>query len=294
MTLTQLTYFQTVARCQHFRLAASELNISQPSLSRSIANLEEELGIVLFERHGRNVTLTRYGRLFLSHADRILSEVAIAEKQMKKLSGNAGHVDIAYVFPLAARYIPHMVRQFLEIEKNKDVTFNFHQSHTGEMIEALKTERYDVIFGSYVENEPDIQFIPIMNQEMIIITPLEHPLSKKKNPGLRDLENYPIIGYEPSSGLGRFTNRTYASYSLKPNIICESPDENAIASLVAENFGIALVADVDVLRHFSLEKLHLTDVSLRHTVYLAYLKDHYQIPAVKNFISFIKKEGTRI
>ena len=78
MTLTQLTYFQTVARCQHFRLAASELNISQPSLSRSIANLEEELGIVLFERHGRNVTLTRYGRLFLSHADRILSEVAIA------------------------------------------------------------------------------------------------------------------------------------------------------------------------------------------------------------------------
>ena len=97
-----------------------------------------------------------------------------------------------------------MVRQFLEIEKNKDVTFNFHQSHTGEMIEALKTERYDVIFGSYVENEPDIQFIPIMNQEMIIITPLEHPLSKKKNPGLRDLENYPIIGYEPSSGLGRF------------------------------------------------------------------------------------------
>ena len=110
MTLTQLTYFQTVARCQHFRLAASELNISQPSLSRSIANLEEELGIVLFERHGRNVTLTRYGRLFLSHADRILSEVAIAEKQMKKLSGNAGHADIAYVFPLAARYIPHRIR----------------------------------------------------------------------------------------------------------------------------------------------------------------------------------------
>lgn len=56
--------FQTVARHQHFRLAAAELSISQPSLSRSIAVLEEELGIILFERKGRTVTLTKYGKLF--------------------------------------------------------------------------------------------------------------------------------------------------------------------------------------------------------------------------------------
>ena len=145
-----------------------------------------------------------------------------------------------------------------------------------------------------MENEPGIQFVPILKQEMIIITPLGHPLAKKKDPGLKDLENYPVMGYDRTSGLGRFTNRTYASYALSPNIVCESPDENAIASLVAEDFGIALVADVDILSHFPLEKLHLTDVSLSHTVYMAYLKDHYQIPAVKNFISFIKKEGSHI
>ena len=102
------------------------------------------------------------------------------------------------------------------------------------------------------------------------------------------------MGYDKTSGLGQFTNRTYSSYGLTPNIVCESPDENAIASLVAEDFGIALVADVDILDHFPLEKIHLTDVSLSHTVYMAYLKDHYQIPAVKNFISFIKKEGSHI
>ena len=81
---------------------------------------------------------------------------------------------------------------------------------------------------------------------------------------------------------------------ILPNIICESPDENAIASLVAEDFGIALVADVAILDHFKLEKLHLSDVTLHHTVYLAYLRGHYQIPAVRNFISFIKKEGTSL
>lgn len=294
MTLNQIFYFQTIARCQHFRLAASELNISQPSLSRSIANLEEELGLVLFDRKGRTVTLTKYGRVFLEHADRILNEVQTAEKQMKKLAGNEGHVDIAYVFPLAARYIPHTVRQFLEKGKNERISFNFHQSYTREMITGLKSDQYDVIFGSYVENEPDIQFVPIMHQEMIIITPLGHPLADKRDPVLKDLEDYPIMGYDRTSGLGGFTSRIYMSYSVSPRIICESPDENAIASLVAENFGIALVADVEILDHFPLKKLHLTDVSLRHTVYMAYMKDRYQIPAVRNFISFIKKEGTSI
>ena len=77
MTLNQILYFQTVARHQHFRLAAAELSISQPSLSRSIAVLEEELGIILFERKGRTVTLTKYGKLFLEHADRILDEVRL-------------------------------------------------------------------------------------------------------------------------------------------------------------------------------------------------------------------------
>ena len=294
MTLNQIVYFQTVARCQHFRLAASELNISQPSLSRSISDLEDELGIVLFERKGRTVTLTKYGRIFLEHADRILNDVALAEKQMKRLAGSSGHVDIAYVFPLAAWYIPHMVRQFLAGGSNEKISFNFHQTNTYEMVNGLKAENYDVIFGAYVEDEPGIQFVPILKQEMIIITPLGHPLASKENVSLKDLEGYPVIGYDRNSGLGKFTLRTYASYSLQPNIICESPDENAIASLVAEDFGIALIADVDILEHFQLEKLHLTDISLQHTVYMGYLRDHYQIPAVRSFISFIKKEGTRI
>ena len=294
MTLNQILYFHSVAQCQNYHLAASKLNISQPSLSRAIANLEDELGIILFERKGRTVSLTKYGKIFLEHADRILNDVKVAERQMEKLSGNAGHVDIAYVFPLAAQYIPHTVRQFLKKGKNKQISFSFHQTYTREMVNGLKAGQYDVIFGSYVENEPDIQFVPILNQEMILITPLGHPLAGKPDPVLRDLERYPVMGYDRTSVLGGFTNRIYSSYSVNPDIICESPDENAIASLVAENFGIALVADVDILDHFPLEKLRLTDVNLRHTVYMAYIKNRYQIPAVRNFISFILKEGSNI
>lgn len=294
MTLNQLLYFQRVAKSQHFRQAAAKLNISQPSLSRSMASLEEELDIILFERTGRNVHLTKYGRIFLEHVDRILNEVNLATERMRQLSGNEGHVDIAYVFPLAGSYIPHMVRRFLQKEKNSNVTFSFHQSHTHEMLEGLKADRYDVIFGSYVENEPDIQFVPIINQKMVVITPPGHPLLEKADIRLNDLERYPVIGYDRTSGLGKFTNRLYQSHNLSPDIICESPDENAISALVAEDFGIALVADVELIRERDVCILRLSDADFTHTVYMAYKKDHYLISAVKNFIQFIRKEGTHL
>lgn len=294
MTLNQLLYFQKVAKIQHFRQAAAELNISQPSLSRSMASLEEELNMILFEKVGRNVHLTKYGKIFLEHVNRILEETELAKERMRQLSGGEGHVDIAYVFPLAGSYIPHIVRRFLQKEKNSKVTFSFHQSHTHDMVEGLKKDQYDVIFGSYVENEPDIQFVPIIHQKMVVITPYGHPLTHKASIRLDDLERYPLIGYDRTSGLGKFTSQLYQSHNMSTNIICESPDENAISALVAEDFGIALVADVDLIHERKVCILELEDVSFTHTVYMAYKKDRFIISAVKNFIQFIRKEGTRL
>ena len=291
MTLNQLEYFQKVATLQHFRQAAELLKISQPSLSRSMSLLEEELGLMLFEHQGRNVVLTKYGRVFLEHVNRILEEVHIAEHKMKQLAGSGGHIDIAYVFPLANYYIPHTVRSFLDIDRNKHVTFNFNQTHTADMIQGLKSDRHDVIFGSFVADEPDISFVPILNQNMVVITPKEHPLVQKESVCCSDLTDYPLIGYDRYSGLGGFTRNFYKEKKLKVNIVCECPDENAIAALVAEDFGIALVARVDAVDQANVTVLPLSDADLTHTVYMGYIRDKYQIPAVKRFIQFVKRDG---
>lgn len=291
MTLNQLQYFQKVAELQHFRQAAEALKISQPSLSRSMALLEDELNLMLFEHQGRNIVLTKSGRIFLEHVNRILDEVHIAEYKMKQLAGSGGHIDIAYVFPLANYYIPHTVRTFLDIDKNRNVTFSFNQSHTVDMIRGLKADRHDVIFGSFVPDEPDISFVPILRQEIVVITPKDHPLTKKENVCCSDLTKYPVIGYDRHSGLGGFINQFYKEQKLNINTVCECPDENAIAALVAENFGISLVAHVDAVDQANVAVLPLSDQSLTHTVYMGYIRDKYQIPAVKRFIQFIKKEG---
>ena len=75
MTLNQLGYFYQAAVLQHFNQAAEKINISEPSLSRSITALENELGVTLFEKRGRNVTLTKAGEIFLEHVTQILDDV---------------------------------------------------------------------------------------------------------------------------------------------------------------------------------------------------------------------------
>ena len=288
MTLNQLAYFQAVARTENFRAAAEDLYISQPSLSRSIDSLENELGVTLFERTGRGIVLTKSGRLFLEYVNRILEECDIAVYKMKELSSSGGRIDIGYVFPLANYYIPHKVRTFLDLPENEHTTFGFTQNRTSHIIREIKKGLIDVGFCAYAEGEEELEFTPVLKQEMVIITPHDHALADRGEVPVKVLEDYPVIGYDRFSGLGGYTNRLYRNLGIKPDIVCECADENAIQAMVRENFGIALVARVDVLNENEIRILHLSDAELTHYVNMVWLRNHYQMPAVKRFIDFMK------
>ena len=171
MTLNQLSYFYQAAVLEHFNQAAEKMNITEPSLSRSIAALEDELGVTLFEKRGRNVILTKAGEIFLEHVSTILDDVKRAENKMHQIATDGGHIDIAYVSPLAKVFIPTIVRSFLTEKENKNITFNFFQDITSVNIEGLKKGRYDIIFGSYSPDENGIDFVPIIRQEIVAILP---------------------------------------------------------------------------------------------------------------------------
>lgn len=292
MTLNQLNYFYQAAMLQHFNQAAEKLNISQPSLSRSIAALEDELGITLFEKSGRNVILTKAGEIFLEHVTQILDDVKRAELKMHQLATDGGHIDIAYVSPLAREYIPQLVHSFLSMAQNKNITFNFHQDITSANVEGLKKGSYDLIFGSYSASEPNIEFVPIIQQEMVAILPAVHPLCHKEALSTTDFADCPVLGYARHSGLGKYTRSFFKKHDVSPNFICESPDENGIASLVAHGFGIALVADVDTIyRDDICIRPLVSNESFSHTVYMGYIRGKYQLPAVQRFIEFVKQHG---
>ncbi len=291
VTLNQLIYFQTVATLENYHKAAEKLFISQPSLSRAMASLEEELGITLFKKEGRGVVLTKAGRLFLEHANIILADCNVAVDKMTELSGGGGKIDIGYVFPLAGHYIPHKVRKFLEQSDNEKVVFNFWQNHTPAIAAKVKSGELDVGFGGWLD-KPYFDYYPLINQELVIVTPVSKGISDDKELPLTVLSSYPVIGYDKDSWMGTHQCYLYKKYGIKPNIIVECPDEYSILALVKEDFGFALMPRTDILENNPGVNVHrIKGLDICHQVFMFWKKDTYHLPAVERFIEYMKGQA---
>lgn len=290
MTLNQIQYFQKVARLENYHQAAEELYISQPSLSRAIASLEEELGVALFEKKGRGVMLTKAGRLFLEYAERILAECDVATAKMRELATGSGKIDIGYVFPLAGHYIPHKVKKFLELPGNEKVVFSFFQNHTAAISKKVRMGELDVGFGGCMDGD-EFETFPVLNQELVIVTPKDHPLAGQESIPVSELGNYPIIGYDKDSWMGTHSKYFYKKYNIPANIVVECPDEYSIVALVKENFGIALLPKTDVLKDSGLSIHKIENIEIVHQIFMFWMKNRYQLPAVERFIKYMKQQA---
>ena len=113
MNLNQLTYFVTLAQIENYTRAAKRLDITQPSLSHAISNLEKELQVPLFERHGRNVTMTKYGEMFLKYVQDSLHILNLGVERIQEAARiPGGSISIGYIHTQGRRFIPELVRGF--------------------------------------------------------------------------------------------------------------------------------------------------------------------------------------
>jgi DNA-binding transcriptional LysR family regulator len=142
MNLRQLQYFRELAKIEHITQAAEKLSITQPSLSHAISELEKELGTFLFEKQGRNIRLTKYGKYFLTYVDNALEELEKGQKNLRELtSPGHGRIDLAFIYTLGAEIVPNMIKTFVSNEEHKDISFSFHQGTTKSLISRLKEDR---------------------------------------------------------------------------------------------------------------------------------------------------------
>ncbi|MEY8309293.1 LysR family transcriptional regulator [Erysipelotrichaceae bacterium 51-3] len=289
MTLNQLQYFCKVAEFENYRAASETVHVSQPSLSRSIASLEEELGISLFDKKGRGVILTKAGRIFYEKAIQIVNACRDVESRMIEMSRGGGKIDIGYIFPLAGRFIPHRVRSFLDLPGNESIKFSFWQSHTPAIMKRIESGNLDVGFGGYTD-KTDLNYFPVETQEFVIITPKNHPLADQNEISIEEYARHPIIGYDRQSWMGIHTLALYEEFNVNPEIVVECPDEYTILSLVRENFGIALIPRTDTLDEFVGINVHsIKGYNLAHQIYMFWMKDREQLPVVERFIAYMKE-----
>ena len=148
MNIFYLRYFVTLAHEKHYTKAAKQLCITQPSLSHAIDQLEKELGVQLFEKVGRNTTLTHFGEEFLVCAEHTLATLDEGVEMIKKSAAGDGVIRLGFVRPLGIKFIPQLAAEFLKENKEKNIKFTFNTDVTGKLLEGMKDKRFDILFCS--------------------------------------------------------------------------------------------------------------------------------------------------
>ena len=251
MNLNQLQYFKILAQEEHYTRAAQMLSITQPSLSHAIAQLEEELGTRLFEKKGRNIVLTRYGKLFLPYVEESLKVLEEGVQRTRELNGSKeGIIHLAYIYTMGSNFTPKMVRNFLDTYQDYHIDCHFTVGPTGDILAGLIEDKYGSV-------------------------------------DLRDTIAYPQIYFEKGSGLRPVIDQMFEEINQFPKVAFEMEEDSSMAGLVAQGFGIAVMPDIPILKSLNLKTLEISYPVYERSVYLATLKKHYLSPVAKSFIQFV-------
>lgn len=292
MNLNQLYYFRKLAELQHYTKAATELYISQPSLSYSITNLEKELGTTLFQKKGRNVVLTNHGKEFYTCVDEVLTRLDDGVTMLKqKINISTTKINIGTIPLLSGDFIPKNMRTYMN--SSPQTTFDIITCTTSkEVMTGVLDGVYDIGFCSKVGNEKDLISVPMLSQGLVVITKVGHELSNKKELSLSTLQEYPLITYRENNPLGVSIRNIFKKQKITPDIVFAFDEEMTISEMVAQDFGIAVLANTPILRNHNLSIIPL-DVKLDFpTLYLVYQKNSNHSKSIKNFIRLLKMSAT--
>lgn len=290
MNLSQLQYFCKLAELQHYTKAAQELYITQPTLSNSISRLEDELGVPLFVRDGRNVRLTKYGHEFNEYAKQALEAIdkgkALAQDEAGEYTGT---VSIGTVFTIEDEMLPKLIKAYRK-EFGKGPSIHVAQGLTDALIEGLEADKYDLVFSAYKPGTKNLQFVPITTQRLTAIFHHHHPLSKQKRISLADLRGEEIITYYFSTPVGTEVKALMNREGLTPSE--QYDDEITIASMVdadRDSCGLALATlGFDIFPNLICVPFNDVPDDF-HTIYLVYKKSTYKTPAVQHFIDVTRR-----
>lgn len=288
MNLQQLKYFQTVAREEHFTRASEILMITQPNLSHSIACLEEELGVPLFTRKGRNVELNRYGKVFLEYVNKSLNELEKGIENLKSLVNPFyGTINLGFTQNLGYNFIPNVIKKFYEIDNKNNVKFSFTIRNTSIISRYLNNGNIDIGFCSLIEGS-NIKSTPIFKEELVLIVPKNHKFANRKSIDLCEAKNELFISYNHTSGLRRVLDEIFKKAGFKPKIVFEVEDDVSVSRFVSSGLGIAIIPQIPDLNSANYVKLNIINPSYERIIYMNWIDKEYISPPVKIFKDFVQ------
>lgn len=223
MTLQQLRYIIEIAQSGSISLAAQRLYITQPSLSKSVADLEKEMGITIFYRSSRGVMLSPDGVKFLAYARQVVEQADLLEQQYKF------GTPVRRVFALSAQHYAVVASAFIDLvgEYREDqYEFTLRESRTHDIIEDVRTQRSElgILFLSHFNREvllriirdAELEFVPLFTARPHLFVSIDHPLANRESVTLEELRSYPRLMYEQGLHNSFYFSEEPHSHRRKP------------------------------------------------------------------------------
>ncbi len=289
ITLRQMKVFQEVAHQQSFTRASKALFLTQPAVSMQIKQLEEVVGMPLFEKQGRQISLTDAGEEIRLLSDSILQQIEETQQNLEQLAGgNQGKLRLAVattVASVATRLMARFNAQYPAL------SLHFTVTNREGLIDLLDKNETDIVIMGKPPEDLQLASQEFMPNPLVVIAPADHELcQKQKIVSLDQLFKYDFILREPSSGTRRAFERFLAAEgrSLKSNMEMNSND--AIIQSVAEGLGLGIVSIHTVTNELSqgvIKTVNATGFPLRRSWYLVQRKGRRLSPLSERFKSYI-------
>ncbi|WP_309120174.1 LysR family transcriptional regulator [Paenibacillus sp.] len=278
MELRQLQYFITVARLEHVTHAAESLRVAQSAVSRQIHQLEEELGVALFTPKGRNLQLTPAGKLFMSRAETILTDLDRAVLDLQEfMNPEAGEIRIGFPHSLGIHLLPSVIAEYRAEHPN--VKFVLKQGTYHVLIRELLEGEIDLAFISpFPKEREDVEGELLLTEELKVILPSSHLLSRHTTIRLEQLKDDSFVMFSESYSLRSIVLEACRKAGFTPRVGFEGEEMDTIRGLVAAGLGVSLLPEMALI-----ETSPMMPVSVRVTE-----------PQVLRTIGLIRRRGEKL
>jgi LysR family transcriptional regulator, transcription activator of glutamate synthase operon len=288
MEMRQLKYFLAVAESEHVTQASEALHVAQSAISRQISNLENELGVQLFIRQGRNVKLTPIGRNFKKHIEKAMQELdkAVIEVQ-EYLDPEVGEVRVGFPHSLAAYTMPTVVSAFRKRYPN--VRFQLMQGTVAQMVDDMVSGELDVAFVSPVPTDhAELDGHVFFTEEMVAILPVDHRLAGESSIRLIQLKDDPFVMFRSGFIMRSIIKEACELAGFEPIVAFEGEDSVSVRGLVAAGLGVGLLPSIAIKeKSTNVVSLPISEPRITRTVGFVTHKKREHAPTVQLFQQFL-------
>ncbi len=287
MELRQLRYFLDLVETQHLTRSADRLFVTQSTISHALKLLEDELGVLLFDRLGRNLRLSRSGRSFSTYAARAIQELEAGRMAMADLSNmQAGCVKVGVIPTFLSSLIPQVVAEFTSLYPRVDVVI---EDLRADMIEKkLLDGELDIGLAFHPATQPEINSENLFSERMLAVFSKYHPLAKQKRVNLKALAEYQLALLPTSYVTRRMIDVAFKNAGLNPKVSVQMESIDALISTCVAPHLVTIVPERAVAGQVNLLAIPIQQPNMLRHAGILWRKDASRSIAATEFARILR------